>query len=144
MADAARRRADGRERLAYGGWIVLAQRRQKYHRLGDGYDVALTDNFKARKFGEIDFHNGKAVLTVSPGVEATSGGKSFTAGELTSDEKGKPTAIKTGSQTFYLIKREDRFGIRLKDSNSKERREFTHLNWYKIDPAYRVCFNFTS
>ena len=44
--------------------------------------------------------------------------------QLVSDEKGKPTQIRTGSQTFYLIKREDRFGIRLKDSNSKARLAF--------------------
>ena len=97
---------------------------------GPGYDIELTDSFKAGKFGEIDFSGGKAVLTVADGVEATADGKAFKSLELTSDEKGKPSAIKTGSQTFYLIKREDRFGIRLKDLNSKARRDFTHLKWY--------------
>ena len=58
--------------------------------------------------------------------------------ELVSDEKGKPTQIRTGSQTFYLIKREDRFGIRLKDSQSKARLDFKGLHWFPIDESYKV------
>ena len=92
---------------------------------GADFDVRLTDNFKKGKFGEIDFKNGAATLKVEDGVETQSDGKSIsTTIQLVSDEKGKPTEIRTGSQTFYLIKREDRFGIRLKDSNSKARPSF--------------------
>ena len=91
---------------------------------GDGYDVELPDNFKQDKFGTIQFHNGKAVLTVEPGVEAvTDGGKPVTVLELTSDDPGPATKVTTGTQTFYLIKREDRFGIRLKDTETAERRQ---------------------
>src|ERR1700736_3444424 len=82
---------------------------------GENFDVRLTANFKPGKFGEIDFKNGVASLKIEKGVEAQSDGKSISTIDLVSDEKGKPTEIRTGSQTFYLIKREDRFGIRLKD-----------------------------
>ena len=109
---------------------------------GDGFDIELTDNFKGDKFGEIDFRDGKAVLTVAPGVEATSNEKPFTSGELVSDELGKQTIIKTGTQSFYLINREGRFGIRLKDSDSEARRNFTHLDWYPVDKKYRVTARF--
>jgi uncharacterized protein len=109
---------------------------------GSGYDIELTGNFKSDRFGEIVFHDGKAVLTVAPDVAAVSGGKPFTSGELVSDDPGKPTIITTGSQSFYLIKREGRYGIRLKDSNSSARASFTHLDWYPADPKYRVTAKF--
>jgi uncharacterized protein (DUF1684 family) len=109
---------------------------------GEGFDVELTNNFKGGRFGEINFHDGKAVLTVAPGVQAAADGKPFSSGELVSDDPGKPTIITTGSQSFYLIKREDRYGIRLKDSNSVARSTFTHLDWYPADPAYRVTAKF--
>jgi uncharacterized protein (DUF1684 family) len=109
---------------------------------GDGYDVELTSNFKGGRFGDISFHDGKAVLTVAPGREAISGGKPFSSGELVSDDPGKPTIITTGSQSFYLIKREERYGIRLKDSNSEARSSFTHLDWYPADTKYRVTAKF--
>src|SRR4051794_28889484 len=73
---------------------------------GSGYDIELTDNFRGGKFGEIQFHDGKAALTVASGVEAKSDDKPFTSGELVSDEHGKQNIIKTGSQSFYLINRE--------------------------------------
>ena len=83
------------------------------------------------------------MLKVEKGVEAQTDGKSISAPvELVSDENGKPTEIKTGTQTFYLIKREERFGIRLKDSNSEARRNFKGLHWFPIDESYKVAARF--
>ncbi len=104
---------------------------------GAGYDIELTKNFKG-KFGEVDFQNGAANLKVENGVEALSDGKQVSSLELVSDEKGKPSVIQIGSQTFYLIKRENRFGIRLKDKNNRSRTEFTGLKWFPIDEKYKV------
>jgi len=109
---------------------------------GDGFDVELTSNFKGGRLGEINFHDGKAVLRAEHGVEALSGGKPFISGELVSDEFGKQNVITVGSQSFYLIKREERYGIRLKDANGPARATFTHLDWYKADPKYRVTAKF--
>ena len=105
---------------------------------GPNFDVRLTDNFKQEKFGEIDFKNGEATLKVESGVEARSDGKSISTIALVSDEKGKPTQIQTGSQTFFLIRREDRFGIRLKDSQSKARLAFKGQHWFPIEESYKV------
>src|SRR3954462_997419 len=106
---------------------------------GEKFDVRLTDNFKQGKFGEIEFKNGAATLKVEKGVEAQTDGKSISAPvALVSDENGKPTEIRTGTQTFFLIKREERFGIRLKDSNSEARRNFKGLHWFPVDESYKV------
>ncbi|HWM26264.1 MAG TPA: DUF1684 domain-containing protein [Chthoniobacterales bacterium] len=105
---------------------------------GPDFDVRLTDNFKQGKFGEIEFRNGVGTLKVESGVEAQSDGKDISTIDLVPDEKGKPTQIRTGSQTFFLIRRDDRFGIRLKDSNSKARLAFTGLHWFPIDESYKV------
>lgn len=106
---------------------------------GEKFDVRLTDNFKKGKFGEIDFEKGMAALKVESGVEAQADGNNIsTPVNLMSDEKGKPTEIRAGSQTFFLIKREERFGIRLKDSNSEARRNFKGRHWFPIDESYKV------
>jgi uncharacterized protein (DUF1684 family) len=109
---------------------------------GPGHDIELTDNFKGTDFGEIQFNGSQAFLTVRPGIPATVGDKVFSSGEILSDEKGKPTTVRMGSQSFFLIKRDKRFAIRVKDANSKERRGFAGLDWYAIDPAYRVIGRF--
>lgn len=107
-----------------------------------GFDVELTDNFKQGKFGEINFKDGAVKLKIENGVEALSDGKQISEVELISDENGKPTVIQTGSQTFYLIKREDRYGIRLKDKNSRERVNFNGLKWFPVDKKYKVTAKF--
>jgi uncharacterized protein (DUF1684 family) len=110
---------------------------------GEQFDVRLTDNFKQGKFGEIEFKNGTAVLKLAQGIEARADGKPFqTEMNLVSDENGKPTQIQTGTQTFFLIKREERFGIRLKDSNSEARRNFKGLHWFPIDEAWKIKARF--
>jgi uncharacterized protein (DUF1684 family) len=80
-----------------------------------------------------------ATLKAASGVAATCDGKLVSTIDLVSDEKGKPTEIRVGSQMFYLIRREeDRFGIRLKDNQSKARQQFKGLNWFPVDESYRV------
>ena len=129
------------------GWLTLAGLfwlREGVNTLGLGadFDVRLAGNFKGGKFGEIAFKDGVATLKVESGVEAQSDGQSISTVELVSDENGKPTKIRTGTQTFYLIKREDRFGIRLKDSNSKARLAYKGSHWFPIDESYKVTAKF--
>src|ERR1700680_2550012 len=88
------------------GWLTVAGLfwlKEGVNTVGAGpdFDVRLTDNFKQKKFGEIDFKNGVAALKVESGVEAQSDGKSISTVDLVSDEKGKAAEIRTGSQTFY-------------------------------------------
>jgi uncharacterized protein (DUF1684 family) len=125
------------------GWLTLAGLfwlKNGINAVGVGpqFDVRLTDNFKQGRFGEIEFKDGSATLHVASGVEAQCEGKPVSTISLVSDEKGKPTEIHTGSQMFYLIRREDRFGIRLKDNQSKARETFKGLNWFPVDESYRV------
>lgn len=129
--------------LADGGWLTVSGLfclKDGVNTVGSGskYDVELTNSFNAAEFGEIVFSGGKAILTIEPGVNATSDGKPFTTVELISDEKAKPTKIQIGSQSFFLIKREDRYGIRLKDEKSPARTNFAGLKWFPVDPNLKV------
>lgn len=129
------------------GWFSLAGLfwlKDGLNTIGTGanYDIQLTENFKGGKFGEIKFQNGAATLKVEKGVEALIDGKQISEVALVSDKDGKPTVIQTGSQTFYVIKREDKFGIRLKDKNNKARLDFKGLHWFPINEKLRVTATF--
>jgi len=135
------------ELRADDGWLTLTGLywlKDGINTIGKGgeYDIQLTGNFKQARFGEIDFHDGKAVLKVEPGVDAAAAGKPVSEIEMQSDDTGPATKITTGSQTFYLIKREDKFGIRLKDSENDERRNFSGEHWFPVDQSYRVTGTF--
>jgi uncharacterized protein (DUF1684 family) len=53
-----------------------------------------------------------------------------------------PTVTRIGTLSFTVIKRSDikgdRYGIRVKDSQSAARKNFKGLTYFKADPAYRV------
>jgi uncharacterized protein (DUF1684 family) len=62
---------------------------------------------------------------------------------------GTPRALKPdtdiltiGAIKFYVIKRDDRLGVRVKDNNSAARREFKGLKWYPVDPSWRIRARF--
>lgn len=129
------------------GWFSLAGLfwlKEGINTIGAGkdFDIQLTDNFKQGKFGEIVFQNETVTLKIENGVEAFNDNKQISEIVLVSDEKGKPNVIQTGSQNFYLIKREDKYGIRLKDKNTKERLSFNGLNWFPVNKKLKINATF--
>lgn len=132
-----------KELSAEDGWLTLtglAWLKEGANTIGRGneYDIRLTSNFKGGKFGEIDLSGSKATLTVEKGVEALIDGKPFGRTELASDKTAQKTVVQVGSQSFYLIEREGKFAVRLKDTESPERIGFKGLSWFPIDPSYRI------
>ena len=61
---------------------------------------------------------------------------------MMSDITGNPTILKLGSLSWYLIKRSQRYGIRLKDSESPLLKEFDGIEMFDIDPEWNVEANF--
>ncbi len=57
---------------------------------------------------------------------------------LAADVEGKPDVLTVGDLSLFVIKRGGRYGIRLRDKNSRMRREFTGRMWFPIDERYRV------
>ena len=43
---------------------------------------------------------------------------------------------------FFIIKREDKLGVRVKDNDSAARKEFTGMRWYAVDPSWRIQGNY--
>jgi len=80
------------------------------------------------------------VVTIAPNPAVTIDGKPVAAPtQLVDDTNDKgPTEMKSGSLTFTVIRRNDRFGIRVKDPESEARRKFKGLDYFPADPKYRV------
>ncbi len=64
--------------------------------------------------------------------------------ELKPDTSGSPDMIRTGDVTFWVIRRGDRFAVRLRDKNSRFRKEFTGLRWYPVKPEYRITARYVA
>ncbi len=131
------------------GWLTLAGLswlKDGPNRCGSdaAADVILPAESAPANVGLFDFHDGKATFTAAPGVIANLNGKSSPPAILQTDDKGAPDIITIGSVSMLVIKRGDRYGIRVKDTRSKSRREFRGLHWYPVKPAYLVTAKFVA
>ncbi len=88
-------------------------------------------------------HDGDAVrMEVEPGVTVTHDDEPVTALALRSDAYRQPTVASTGSLRWFVLERQDRLGIRLKDTANPAIREFRGLESFPIDPAWNLPARF--
>jgi uncharacterized protein (DUF1684 family) len=92
--------------------------------------------------GEFQLEDGAVTIraTEDSGIEYA--GESVTEMVLQPDVSGAPTILELGSLTFYAIERAERVGIRVKDSQSEALAEFSGMEYFPLDPAWRVDARF--
>lgn len=115
--------------LREDGWLTLVA----LDWLKEGENPAPAES------GTITLAGGKATLTPN-GDGLTIDDKPVTAPvELRNDaDPNGPTIVRKGSVRFNVIKRGDRYGVRVKDANAETRQTFKGLDYYPIDPKWRV------
>ena len=57
---------------------------------------------------------------------------------LQSDANGVATVVSHGSISFFLIERDGRLALRLRDAESPARRNFSGIDCFDFDPAWRI------
>ena len=77
-------------------------------------------------------------LELEKGTALTQDGKPFTGGALRSDADGKPDTLALGSVRFFVIRRGERLGVRVKDSEAPTRKAFHGIPTYAPSAAWRV------
>lgn len=58
--------------------------------------------------------------------------------ELKADVTGAPTKLSVGSVNFYLIKRGDKLGVRIRDAESEVLKNFKGLDYFPYNPQARI------
>ncbi|HEY7334608.1 MAG TPA: DUF1684 domain-containing protein [Bryobacteraceae bacterium] len=140
-ADYAQEIADfraARERSIAGadGWstlVGLSWLKEGLNRVGADPDseITLPSSVPAR-VGTIILKSGHADFRPAPGVR-------IPAQEMKEDS----TVLTIGTVKFFLIRRDNKFGIRVKDRDAPTREKFTHLSWYPVDPSWRIEAKYT-
>ncbi len=101
-------------------------------------DVPLPAEKAAPQVGKIEFHNGKATFTALPSAAVSSDGKPVRSIELQPDTNNKPTVLQIGDLRMHMIQRGNRYGMRVKDTNSSTAREFKGTDFYPLSDSYLV------
>jgi uncharacterized protein (DUF1684 family) len=88
--------------------------------------------------GSLDVTGGHVSIKVEPGAAVTANGELITTLDLQSDAHGDPTILALGSLQFHIIDRAGRLGVRVKDSESETLKNFAGLDYYPINPSWRL------
>jgi uncharacterized protein len=139
-------RQDYQARLtAEDGWLTVAglfwlHEGQNKFGSAAGNDVVLPSG--PASAGSFEFHAGKTVVHLNSGVSVA-----WIAGKTPNTKPLDGAALEPDSQqdrlvindvVLYVHRSGTRFAIRMKDKNSKLRKEFHGLKWFPVNEAYRV------
>lgn len=136
LTDTQKWRADRETRLrAEDGWLTLVGLfwiDEGVSKIGadPGADVPLPATLP-KEVGTVTLNKGEAHFQPAAGV-------ALKPTVLHDDSKSGYEVVKLGSVSFYLIERGGRYGIRVKDTNSSARVNFSGLDWYVPDASWSV------
>lgn len=90
--------------------------------------------------GLITVTEGRATATAEPSSGVTVvDGPLLDGLELVDDTADEPTVLALGSLRFYLLRRGERLGIRVKDREAPAIAAFGGLDYFPIDPVWRLA-----
>jgi uncharacterized protein (DUF1684 family) len=101
-----------------------------------GSDLLLPAKAPGR-VGVFELQDGRVTFRADPAAHVTSGGTRLGPGAIEAPEDDA-AALAAGDLRMFVIKREDRFGVRLRDLKSPTRTGFKGLSFYPVRAAYRV------
>jgi uncharacterized protein len=89
--------------------------------------------------GRITVNEERVTASAEPGAGVTVAEGPLPDGtELIDDSEDDPTVLALGSLRFYLVRRGERLGIRVKDGVAPAIKAFNGLDYFPIDPRWRL------
>lgn len=101
-----------------------------------GNDIVFPEN-APDKIGTVTLQDTTINLSISDNVKVMSNGNSVQEIFLQHDLTGNPTILEYGSLRWYIIKREEKYGIRLRDTKSTLRKEFKGIERFPVNDNWK-------
>jgi uncharacterized protein (DUF1684 family) len=125
------------------GWLTLAGLfwlKEGENKIGsDPSNQIVLPQGKAPKLaGTLWVEKGSVRLDALPESGITEAGQPVGSLTLQTDTDGKPTVLNLGPLSFFVIKRGDSLGVRVRDKESADRLRFTGLEYYPVERKWRV------
>ena len=86
--------------------------------------------------------DGTTSIALAKGSGAIVDGKSVAEAALVDDMHvaagAAPTTVRFGNANFYVIERDGRKALRVKDADAEARRDFAGIDYFPVDPSWRI------
>jgi uncharacterized protein (DUF1684 family) len=129
------------ERLADpDGWMTLVGMEwlsQGENRVGSAEDSDARIPGGPENWGTIYLAGDELRFVPVAGNDVTVDGEQAVEAKLVADSQGKPTVVRSGDLSFYVIHRES-YALRVKDRKAPNLLAFTHMPAYDIDTDWRI------
>lgn len=130
------------ERLkAPGGWLSLVGLhwlKDGEQTVGSGKDNDVVLHVGPAVLGKVTLKDGNASIALDPKAGAKIDGADVASSPLADDRQEKPTTVAFGTANFYVIDRDGKKALRVKDTEAETRKNFLGIDYYDIDKAWRV------
>ncbi len=143
-AEIARARQERETRLqAPDGWLTLIGLhflKEGANTLGRAKDNDIVLARGPEHWGVATLADGKVRFALADGVDAKIGDGAARQGELLVGEGARPpTLVTAGTVSFFVIERGGKKALRVKDSAAERRTHFLGLDYFDVDPAWRIA-----
>jgi uncharacterized protein (DUF1684 family) len=108
-----------------------------------GSTVLLPEGTAPAQAGKFIVEDNSVRIRFEAGSGILVNGEAVAEVVLKTDADGKPDLLRAGRITFYVIRRGDRLGIRMKDPEAPARRAFQGVARFPVDRAWRVEADFS-
>jgi uncharacterized protein (DUF1684 family) len=125
------------------GWLSLAglfwlEEGKNTFGSDKGNDLVITEVKAPAHIGTFFWEKDEVRFTASKEATVLHQDKSVSEVKLENDEKGNPTVLQCGSLSWYIIKRGNRLGVRLKDSEHPRISKLEKIDSFPIDTQWRI------
>jgi uncharacterized protein (DUF1684 family) len=100
--------------------------------------IRLPKEASSRHMGNFELHDEVVTLFVNPDVNLTIDGGKTEKAVLQPDTEGSPSKISNGPLTMVILKRGDRYGVRVWNNLRAERETFSGRIWYPFSKTFQV------
>lgn len=123
------------------GWLTLVGLHwldEGENTLGSSADADVVLPLGPDRAGVLLVEDGAVTLRAADGAGLTVGGEPVQERVLATDAEPGTDVVAVDRIRFHVIDRDGRLGVRVKDPETATRTGFEGLDWYPVDPTYRV------
>lgn len=107
--------------------------------VGSGADNAIVLSKGPAHLGVVTLAvDGAASIALNPGAEAQVDGREVLGAKLSEGGERPPTRVTCGTLSLILVERGGRKGLRVRDTDAPSRTNFAGLQYFPIDPSWRI------
>lgn len=104
---------------------------------GTGFDLNFPGNASAN-LGTFTLQNGEVRFTPASGASVLANGNALTEPAVIFSASTKPTTLAHGTLRWFIIKRGNQYGVRLRDLDSPLLKEFHGIDRFPVDESWRI------